>query len=430
MSTKILLHSAFFDLTNPGGGAIFSMDIVYEWLQQGREIHVVSARRECRDIGRLQPFLDAGKLYIHEIIETKSLSHPHALCALTSAKMRNLLSRTHFDSAHVHNFHGLLSAVLETVNYGVPTTYVPLDFGMTCFNFYRFDGTTRPCDGPERKKCRICLIRFERMGVSDLPHHTLGILKRLVGIREGGHRKYFDLAYRNYLKTAPDNLPVMLELLKKFDRIITPSPPVFESMKLAGIAANKLYSATYPVSPLKTSKSFPLVTRPTGSLRLLYLGNSHIVKGWPILLQVLKALPDGLDLEIFDAGGNLRPSDAKNPRITRYLKTSVRYPTDKVVDLFATTDAVLVPSIWHENTPLVVLESLANHRPVIAADQAGIRHLVHSGFNGILLPAGDVTAWKNELCRLAERPELIREMRKNCQYRKSVAEYLKEIEGT
>jgi len=52
--------------------------------------------------------------------------------------------------------------------------------------------------------------------------------------------------------------------------------------------------------------------------------------------------------------------------------------------------AVLVPSEWYENQPMVILEAFAQSTPVIAADLGGNPELVRDGETGLLHRPGDV----------------------------------------
>lgn len=54
--------------------------------------------------------------------------------------------------------------------------------------------------------------------------------------------------------------------------------------------------------------------------------------------------------------------------------------------------AVLVPSRWHENQPMIVLEAFACGRPVIASDLGGLPELVRDGIDGALVPHDDPAA--------------------------------------
>ena len=65
-------------------------------------------------------------------------------------------------------------------------------------------------------------------------------------------------------------------------------------------------------------------------------------------------------------------------------------------------DVVLVPSLWWENSPLVIQEALRNRRPVICSDIGGMAEKVRDGIDGFHFPVGNVAALAALLRRLAE----------------------------
>lgn len=61
---------------------------------------------------------------------------------------------------------------------------------------------------------------------------------------------------------------------------------------------------------------------------------------------------------------------------------------------------VAVMASRREGLPLAALEAMSAGLPVVGADVGGIPEIVHSGRNGVLVPAGDVPALANELTAL------------------------------
>jgi glycosyltransferase involved in cell wall biosynthesis len=60
-------------------------------------------------------------------------------------------------------------------------------------------------------------------------------------------------------------------------------------------------------------------------------------------------------------------------------------------DILAGLDLVVVPSVWWENSPLVVLEALAEGVPVVASAIGGLPEIVPEGA-GMVVPPGDAAA--------------------------------------
>ena len=90
-------------------------------------------------------------------------------------------------------------------------------------------------------------------------------------------------------------------------------------------------------------------------------------------------------------------------------------------------DALIVPSLWYENTPLVIYSALAAKRPVIASDFPGMSEVVRHDWNGLTFPAGDIQSLHAQLTRLLNDPTLIESLSANCSMPKSTGEYVDEL---
>jgi len=71
---------------------------------------------------------------------------------------------------------------------------------------------------------------------------------------------------------------------------------------------------------------------------------------------------------------------------------------------------VVVPSLWHENFPYVILQSFAMGKPVIGSNRGGITELVAHGERGLVYEATDPKALAAAMTRLMRNDELIRTM--------------------
>ena len=82
---------------------------------------------------------------------------------------------------------------------------------------------------------------------------------------------------------------------------------------------------------------------------------------------------------------------------------------DKVPAYIASSDVVVVPSM-QEGLPNVVMEASACGRAVFGTDIAGMSELIVDGDTGLVLPVGDVNAWKDALVSHAGQVSKLRTM--------------------
>jgi glycosyltransferase involved in cell wall biosynthesis len=103
------------------------------------------------------------------------------------------------------------------------------------------------------------------------------------------------------------------------------------------------------------------------------------------------------------------------------------FPNDRVAAVLAGLDVLIVPSIWYENTPLVIYSAFAAKCPVVASDFPGMSEVVRDGWNGLTFPAGDIQSLYAQLTRLLNDSTLIESLSANCSLPKSTREYVDEL---
>jgi glycosyltransferase involved in cell wall biosynthesis len=97
------------------------------------------------------------------------------------------------------------------------------------------------------------------------------------------------------------------------------------------------------------------------------------------------------------------------------------------VDPSAGIDVLVVPSVWHENAPLVIHSALAAGVPVVGSNQEGIAELIDEEKNGLLLDAGDAADLARQLKRLIAEPGLLAQLGRVGNPAKTVEESVDEV---
>lgn len=105
-----------------------------------------------------------------------------------------------------------------------------------------------------------------------------------------------------------------------------------------------------------------------------------------------------------------------------------RYNNEDMETILQDLDLVVLPSLWWENTPLVMLRALADKVPVIVSDFPGMTEIVHDGVNGFVFRPGDSDYLKEILIRLGKNPVLLNEIKRNISYSKRIEEEAFEYE--
>jgi len=78
--------------------------------------------------------------------------------------------------------------------------------------------------------------------------------------------------------------------------------------------------------------------------------------------------------------------------------------------LFEEADVFLLPSIWYDNSPVVIYESFSFGLPVIASRIGGIPELIKDGENGLLIAPGDINELVAAINNLWNQPKLLNQL--------------------
>lgn len=80
-----------------------------------------------------------------------------------------------------------------------------------------------------------------------------------------------------------------------------------------------------------------------------------------------------------------------------------------IAEIMAATDVFILPSLW-EGHPIVLLEAMANAKPIIATAVGGVPEMLEDGKSAILIPPDDVEKITGAMERMAANPAAAAEM--------------------
>jgi glycosyltransferase involved in cell wall biosynthesis len=88
---------------------------------------------------------------------------------------------------------------------------------------------------------------------------------------------------------------------------------------------------------------------------------------------------------------------------------------NNVREVYGCAGLSLVPSVWYDNSPVVIYESLMAGTPVLGSDLGGIPELIEEGVTGYVVPPRDAEALAAKVIEHFSKPARVRrEMRRAC----------------
>ena len=139
---------------------------------------------------------------------------------------------------------------------------------------------------------------------------------------------------------------------------------------------------------------------------VLYLGRLSPEKGVETLLRAHAADNAAWRLVVAGAGPLLQDLQSRFP-----LAEFTGHLTGKALETnLREASVVVVPSEWHENSPLSILEAMAHAKPIVASRIGGIPELVRDGETGLLFEPKDTQQLSNRIRMLLGDSDLRRRL--------------------
>ena len=272
-------------------------------------------------------------------------------------KLEALIRHEHPDIAHLHNiYHQISPSILDVLHkHKIPIVMSLHYYKLVCPNYKLFT---------EGEVCERC--------------------KKY---------RYWNALAHNCLGSSSADIAAALEMgvhhliLRSYERKVAAflSPSKFLKKLLIGWdwPEKKILHLPYFVNP------DALREEPHGlGEGVLYFGRLSGEKGLEVLIQAAKRLPN-ISFKILGAG----PLGGGLARMAKRHDANIAFlPHLGGAELWeevAGARVVALPSVWHENYPLSLLEAQALGRPIVASRIGGIPEIVLEKKNGLLFSPGN-----------------------------------------
>jgi glycosyltransferase involved in cell wall biosynthesis len=295
------------------------------------------------------------------------------------------------DVAHIGHLNHLTTGIVDVLHdAGVPIVFTLHDFWLMCPRgqfLQRNFGEGRLhelCDRQENAKCaNTCYGMFHtgtsETGTSDSDYWTAWIADRMAASHA---------------------------IIDKADVFIAPSHHLLNRfVSVFGMPKEKVIYLDYgfPTHYLKPN----VKKMASEKFRFGYIGTHIPAKGVNLLIEAFDGVSDRAELYIWGA------KDAQSTNALRAIAEGVpnisfmgAYVNSNLADeVFSRVDCIVVPSIWTENSPLVIHEAQACQIPVITADVGGMAEYVQHQVNGLLFRHRDNHNLKQQMVWAVEHQE-------------------------
>jgi glycosyltransferase involved in cell wall biosynthesis len=436
---KIALYVHCFFPDHFYGTETYTLELVTNLRAMGHEAVVVSAvfpgearrnaaitRYEYKDI----PVYCIDRNYLPH----RNLGDTYYQAALHEVHQR-LLTEIKPDIVHVTHLINHTAVLLDAAaELNIPVVSTLTDFFGFCFNnrLEAADGSL--CRGPnrERTNCIACVLKAK----SD--NRGASAITKLIG------KHPWSLLLARVMAQA-SRMPYVLSRERvTFITSIQRRPDILAARYAgyrAAIAPTRFLRDAYaanglnvPLHLMHFGVDFPRTRKepcPAGApIRLGYIGQIAAHKGVDVLIDAFARLPAGrAELVVYGSADQV-------PEYMALLVGKARghgvsfpgtFPKERLADILYGLDFLVIPSRWYENSPLVLLNAMASHTPVVVSDVDGMTEFVKDGENGFLFQRGSVEDLERVLKKIVQNPEMSRRMSDNTEYHRTTRIMTEEV---
>jgi glycosyltransferase involved in cell wall biosynthesis len=370
--------------------------------------------------------------------EADRFEHTYASPRITS-QLTHVLDVTRPDVLHVHNLLNLsFDLPRQARQRGIATAATLHDYTLVCPSGGQrvHVAESHVCDVIDEVRCSRCFAgtAFQAQMVAaavakapggGLVRHAASTARRLLPVLT-------DAAARRvpWSSASPADILARLErarqVLDDLDLVVSPSASVAREYIRLGLDRRRVqvsdYGFTKQAPTPRTERRSPLT--------IGFVGTMAWHKGAHVLIDALKHL-DGAFQVVIAGDPNVGPeyhARLKRAAANLPVRFAGAFDSAGVSRVYGDLDVLVVPSLWPENSPLVIHEAFMHGVAVVGARMGGIPELVEDGVNGFTYDAFSAEGLAAVLQRLVDDPGLAARLASRAPAVKTMAEDAREWE--
>ena len=205
--------------------------------------------------------------------------------------------------------------------------------------------------------------------------------------------------------------------LENVDRFVAPSAQLMDKYLTWGIDPGRIEVEEYGRQPPPVRARDPKGSKAPTNIG--FFGQLSYFKGAKVMLEAMALLDDEVEAHLWLHGANLELQSQEFQEEFASMHESIRqrvtfrgpYDHAELPGLMSDLHWVVVPSIWWENSPLVIQEAFFHRRPVICSDVGGMAEKVRDGVDGLHFRVGDSHSLARTIEAAVQNPRLWRSLR-------------------
>ena len=349
---RVLMVSNFFVSTFVGGAEVSLYNTALGLREAGHEVRILGIN--TRGNQRVNRELLVDGLAVHEVNILRQWKNRilQTYDPGVATAVRQEITRFRPDVIHTHNLSGTsLAPFRVAAQVGVPLVATLHDHWLLCANNMLMRRDHSLCS-PEAGGCNQCFREYD------------------------------------YWAPIPQRRTVFRWLARSVHTFISPSQRLIDLHVLGGYERERFRLVRYGLRPLsRPPVGTPPVISPlhVGAQTMVFVAALVVSKGVEVLIRALPRLIESIpNFRLVVAGRGPAKHEEQLRSFGEHVILLGSVPRSHMADVFAGAGLSVLPSIWFDNAPLSISESLMAGTPVLGSRIGGIPEMIIEGETGYL----------------------------------------------
>ncbi len=286
---------------------------------------------------------------------------------------RQYVKKINPDIVHIQHLSHLSTNIINITKdeLDIPIVFTIHDFWMYCVRGQLIQSNNTICNGPEIKKCSNCLY---------------------------------------YLHTNPEEVRKYREhmenIIRKIDIFLAPSKFIKQFYEKMNVPSERIVYSRYGFRKdlIKFRKR---IFHSNDKISFGFVGRIIPTKGIHILIKSFASIKNKNDAKLLIYGDAGKAYQFLKDLADENTYFKGKFDNDDIDHVLDAIDILIVPSIWYENSPLVIQEAFLKGIPVITSNIGGMAELVKDGVNGFLFDVGSIEKLKEKIEMIIKNPTVL-----------------------
>ena len=332
------------------------------------------------------------------------------------------------DIVHFHHLIGFTAEIIPVIRgMGIPVFFTATDFWTICPRFTMFNARSRTvcANKDDPVDCLQCL--------KSMPSVIAKSIYSIAGTPLG--KIHWKIALINHLRKRTARI---VNNINCCNRIFLSTQFLKNILVQHGADGSRIHVVPYGINIGKLPEPLAIPKKFTEEkpFHIGFIGTLSDYKAPHTILDALSFLGEAVKNISISIYGNYIKNDPYNRILAPKLKNvegivqhKGTFPNEAIGSILRSLHALVIPSVWYESSPLVLVSALNAGVPVIVSNLGGMTEAIQGGNYGFSYEAGNPQKLAEVVLNIMKNPDILHTLKINLsEYKRTTGDYVSDIE--